>query len=224
MSKLYLVSTPIGNLADMTARAKLVLSAVDIIACEDTRRTGLLLQRLGLPKKSLRSFFEANEQGRMAEIIGELKAGQEVALVSNAGTPTISDPGYKLVRACVAQQIPVVPVPGASAALTALVASGLPTDRFLFVGFLPKKPGKREKKLRQLPVKTTIIIYESPFRFLKTLSQMQAIFGEIEVVIGRELTKLHEEIRREKISQALAHFEKTPPKGEFTLLFHLAKV
>lgn len=219
MSKLYIVSTPIGNLADITDRAKKTLAEVDLIACEDTRLTGLLLQKLNLPKKKLISFFEGNEARRLPELLALLKAGQSVALVSNAGTPTISDPGYKLVRACIKQKIPVVPIPGASALLAALVASGLATDRFLFLGFLPKKAAKKERIFKSLPTKTTIIFYESPSRLIKTLQQMKEILGDINIVVARELTKLHEEIRREKISQVMFHFQQTKPRGELTVLF-----
>lgn len=221
MGKLLVVSTPIGNLADITLRAKRILTEADVIACEDTRKTGLLLQKLSLPKRQLLSYYEENEAGRIPQIIQLLKQGRKVALVANAGTPTISDPGYKLVRECLGQNIEVEPIPGASAVLTALVISGLPTDKFLFLGFLPKKQGKRKKILTGLPKKTTLIFFESPFRLLKTLTDLLAILGDQEIVICRELTKLHQEIRREKISQSIAHFEKAKPKGELTLLFRL---
>jgi len=211
MGILYLVSTPIGNLEDITLRAKRILSEAAMIACEDTRKTGLLLQRLGLPKKQLLSYYEQNEIQRIPEIIEFLQAG-DAALVSNAGTPTISDPGYKLVRECLLQNIKVVPVPGASAVLAALSASGLPTDRFMFLGFLPKKVSKRERTLRGLPKKTTIIIYESPFRVNQTLSHLRQLFGNIKIVLARELTKIHEEIRPAKIKEDQL-------KGEITLLF-----
>lgn len=219
MGKLYIVSTPIGNLNDITERAKETLSLVATIICEDTRKTGQLLQRLGVARKKLISFFEGNEEYRIPEIMAMLATDQDLALVSNAGTPTVSDPGFKLVRECAARNIPIIPIPGASALLTALVASGLATDRFLFLGFLPKKPGKREKTFRDLPAKTTIIFYESPFRLIKTLQQMETIFGDLEIVVCRELTKIYEEIRREKISCSLAYFAQNRPRGEFTLLF-----
>lgn len=222
MGTLYIVSTPIGNMEDITLRAIRVLGKIDFIACEDTRKTGLLLQRLKIPKKQLISFFGENEASRLASIIQIIKEGKDVALVSNSGTPLISDPGYKLVKECVAQGIKVIPIPGASALLAGLVVSGLPTDKFLFLGFLPKKSGKREKVLKSLPVKTTIIFYESPFRLVKTLTEMKDIFGDIQIVICRELTKVFEEIRREKVSEAVAHFEKVKPRGEFTILFHLS--
>jgi len=221
-SKLYLVSTPIGNLKDITLRAIDVLSSVEIIACEDTRKTGLLLQKLEIKTKpQLLSYYEENEQGRIPQIIGFLKQNKSVALVSNAGTPTISDPGYKLVRECLNQGIAVESIPGPSSILTALTVSGLPTDKFLFLGFLPKKEGKRKTIFENLPKKTTIIFFESPFRLLKTLKELKEFFGDIEIVICRELTKIFEEIRREKIGDLINHFEQIKPKGELTILFQL---
>lgn len=233
MGILYIVSTPIGNLGDITLRAIQVLNEVDVIACEDTRKTGLLLQQvrpvigtdLTRKRPQLLSYYEQNELQRIPQIIAILKEGKNVALVSNAGTPTISDPGFKLVREAIHQGIPVVSIPGPSAALAALTASGLPTDKFLFLGYLPKKQGHRRKLLEDLTllqhsIKVTVIFFEAPHRVLKTLGEMQEIFGDIEIVICRELTKIHEEIRREKISTAIAHFEQVKPKGELTLLFH----
>jgi len=220
--KLYLVATPIGNLKDITLRAIEVLSFVEVLACEDTRKTGLLLQKLEIKNKpQLLSYYEENEQGRIPQIINFLNEGQNVALVSNAGTPTISDPGFKLVRECVNQGIFVESIPGSSSVLTALTVSGLPTDKFLFLGFLPKKEGKRKTILESLPKKTTIIFFESPFRLLKTLKELKEIFGDINLVICRELTKVFEEIRREKISASINHFIEVKPKGEFTLLFNI---
>lgn len=233
MGKLYIVSTPIGNLEDITFRAKRILSEVDVIACEDTRKTGILLTRFNLVpgltlqrKPSLISYYEENESVRMPQIISLLKEGKNVALVSNAGTPTISDPGFKLVRECLNQGIQVEAIPGPSAILTALVSSGLPTDKFLFLGYLPKKSGKRQKLFQNLGmiyryIEPTIVFFESPYRLLETLKELQEIFGDIEIVICRELTKIHEEIRREKISQSILHFEKNPAKGEVTLFFNI---
>jgi len=223
MAILYLVSTPIGNLEDITLRAKRILGEVDIIACEDTRKTGVLLVKLNIPRKRLLSYYEENELRRIPEIIRLLKEGKNVALVSNAGTPTISDPGFKLVRECLNQGMKVEAIPGSSAILTALVSSGLPTDKFLFLGYLPKKQGKRKKLLENCKLSTvqyTLIFYESPHRLIETLKDLQEIFGDIEIVLCRELTKIYEEIRREKMSETIAYFEKTPPKGEFTLLFN----
>ena len=226
MGTLYLVSTPIGNLEDITLRAKRILSEVDIIASEDTRKTGSLLNKIDKvspcqEKPRLISYYEENELKRIPQIIRFLKEGKNVALVSNAGTPTISDPGFKLVRECIKEKIKVESVLGASAILTALVSSGLPTDKFLFLGYLPKKQGKRKKILSSLPTKTTIIFFESPYRLLKSLKEIKDIFDDIEIVICRELTKVHEEIRREKISQSIKYFEKIKPIGEFTLLFRI---
>lgn len=222
MSILYLVSTPIGNLKDITTRAKKVLSEADIIACEDTRKTGNLLKQLSLPKKELLSYYEENEEKRIPEIIKLLKENKKIVLVSNAGTPAISDPGFKLVRECIEKEIKVEAIPGASAILAALVVSGLPTNKFLFLGFLPKKQGKRKKIIASLPKETTIIFFESPYRLLKTLEDIKETLGNIEIVVCRELTKIHEEKRREKISEAINHFEKTKPKGEFTLVFNIS--
>ena len=222
-AKLYLVSTPIGNLKDITLRAIEVLSSVEIIACEDTRKTGILLEKLEIKNKpQLLSYYEENEQGRIPQIINFLKEGQSVALVSNAGTPTISDPGYKLVRECINKNIPVESIPGPSSLLTALTSSGLPTDKFLFLGFLPKKEGKRKSILESLPKKTTIIFFESPFCLVKTLGELKEIFGDINIVVCRELTKVFEEIRREKIQASINHFLEVKPKGEFVILFNLS--
>ena len=222
-SKLYLVPTPIGNLKDITLRAIEVLSSVEIIACEDTRKTGFLLEKLGIKNKpQLFSYYEENEQGRIPQMINFLKEGKNIALVSNAGTPTISDPGYKLVKECINENIPVESIPGPSSVLTALTSSGLPTDKFLFFGFLPKKEGKRKQILESLPKKTTIIFFESPFRLLKTLKELKELLGDINVVICRELTKVFEEVRREKIQTSINHFLKVKPKGEFAILFNLS--
>lgn len=224
MGSLYIVSTPVGNLEDITLRAKRILSEIDIIACEDTRKTGNLLKQLSLAKKQLLSYYEENELLRIPQIIQYLKEGKNVALVSNAGTPTISDPGFKLTRECIKEGIKVESVPGASAILTSLVSSGLPTDKFLFLGYLPKKQGKRKKLLQNLSamyqyMTITTIIFASPHRLTKELEDIKDIFGDIEIVVCRELTKIHEEIRREKISKTIGYFGKVKPKGEFTLLF-----
>ncbi len=227
MGKLYLVSTPIGNLEDITIRAKRVLSEVPIIACEDTRKTGLLLKILQIERKAeLVSYFEENELRRIPEIINLLKDGKDVALVSNAGTPTIADPGFKLVRECIKNGLEVISIPGASALLSSLVCSGLPTDKFIFLGYLPKKLGKRKKALKNLAtvlqsMVASVIIYESPYRILKTLADLRDVFGDIEIVLGRELTKFYEEKIRAKISEVEERFRKKKPKGELTLLFNL---
>jgi 16S rRNA (cytidine1402-2'-O)-methyltransferase len=236
MGTLYLVSTPIGNLQDITLRAIRTLFEVDIIACEDTRRAGILLDTMSMPyhnlirngaskehRPRLVSYYEQNELRRIPEILSSLHGGQNVALISDAGTPAISDPGFKLIRECIHQKIRVEAVPGPSSVLTALVISGLPTDKFLFVGYPPHKSGHRTKffqniKESQQFVKSTTILFEAPHKLLKTLSELQSVFGDREIVLCRELTKVHEEVRRERISQGLEHFEKTHPKGEFVIL------
>lgn len=234
MGTLYIVATPIGNLKDITFRAVEVLQSVDAIACEDTRKTGMLLARMVStsevgrtgPLRSARliSYYEQNEQQRIPEIVNALKDGLNIALVSDAGTPTISDPGFKLIREAIGEGIRVESIPGPSSVITALTASGLPTDKFLFVGYPPKKPGHRKtlfENLTKLPVKTTVILFEGPHHLLRTLEEMKEVFGDIDVVICRELTKVYEEIRREKISNSINHFSKTNPKGELVILFNL---
>lgn len=232
MGTLYIVATPIGNLGDLTLRAIDVLQTVGVVASEDTRRTGMLLKHIRdtFPKDSehrpqLISYYEQNEFKRIPEILNLLQSDVSVALVSDAGTPLVSDPGYRLVKACVDAGIPVTSLPGASSVLAALTVSGLPSDKFLFVGYPPHKSGNRKKlfeSLKNEPLSATVIFLEAPHKILKTLSELQEVVGDIDIVICRELTKLHEEIRREKISESLAHFEKTTPKGEVTLLFHLS--
>lgn len=239
MGTLFIVPTPIGNLKDITVRALQVLFEVDVIACEDTRRTGLLLQSISLmyhalmhdtakerSRPQLLSYYEQNELQRIPEIISLLMEGKDIALISDAGTPAISDPGFKLIRGVIAQKIKVESLPGASAPLVGLIASGLPTDKFTFAGYPPRKPGHRKTffeniKKSQEFLKTTVILFEAPHKIVKTLTEMQEIFGDIDVVLARELTKMHEEVRREKISASLLHFKKKAPKGEFVLLLNL---
>lgn len=229
MGTFFIVATPIGNLRDMSPRAVDVLGSVDYIACEDTRRTGLLLKHLSIEKKILISYYEQNEIERIPKILNLLKNGLDVALVSDAGTPTISDPGFRLVRACIHEEVPVVSVPGPSALTSALVVSGLPTDTFLFVGYPPKKSGhrlsffERIKNLITLDEKMhpTVILFEAPHKLVRTLEELRRVFGDIKIVLCRELTKIHEEVRREKISQAIYHLQNTEPKGEFVLLLNL---
>lgn len=234
MGKLYLIPTPIGNLADITLRSLRTLFDVDVIACEDTRRTGLLLEKLlnefspnpqDKRKPQLLSYYDQTELQRIPQIISLLKSGKNVALVSDAGTPAISDPGFKLVRECIKEGLKIESLPGASSVLTALTVSGLPTDKFLFVGYPPHKPGHRIDFFKDLQtslqsIKSTIIFFEAPHKLLTTLSDLQSVFGDIEIVVCRELTKMYEEVRREKIAESLIHFRKTPPKGEFVILFH----
>jgi 16S rRNA (cytidine1402-2'-O)-methyltransferase len=222
---LYIVATPIGNLEDITFRAIRILKEVDIIACEDTRKTGLLLQKLKIPRKAqLISYYEENELKRIPQIVAYLKNGKNVALVSSAGTPTISDPGFKLVRECILQEIEIVSIPGSSAVLAALVVSGLPTDKFLFLGYLPKKIGKIKKLLencRKLPFTCTLIVFESPKRVIKLLKEIKEFFGDTEVVITNELTKMFEKTLRGKVTILLEIFKKEPLKGEITLLINI---
>jgi 16S rRNA (cytidine1402-2'-O)-methyltransferase len=217
---LYLVATPIGNLADITHRALQVLSDVDLIACEDTRHTHKLLNHYGITTKTI-SYHEHNEQQRATKLIDRLKQGTNIAVVSDAGTPSISDPGYRLVRAAIESEIPVVPVPGPSALVAALIAAGLPTDEFFFAGFLPSRTSARRARLAELQlVPGTLIFYEAPHRLAATLKDAYEMLGEREAVVARELTKLHEEIRRGRLSQLTADYadEKQDIRGEIVVL------
>ena len=210
---LFIVATPIGNLQDITLRAISTLRSVDYIACEDTRKTGVLLKSLQVEHKPmLISYYEQNEQGRIPNILNLLKNGESVALVSDSGTPLISDPGFRLVRASLEEGINVVSIPGPSAGISALVSSGLPTDKFIFLGFLPKKEGNRLRLLRDVKegnkdLEATAIIYEAPHRLIKALSSIHSVFGNIEIVIMRELTKIHEERRKGKVEDLTTLFE-----------------
>ncbi|MGA2968102.1 MAG: 16S rRNA (cytidine(1402)-2'-O)-methyltransferase [Candidatus Levyibacteriota bacterium] len=229
MGILYIVSTPIGNLQDITLRAIEIIKNTEYIACEDTRKTSFLIKFLSgkfgsFGDKFLFSVYEENEVKRIPEILNLLQNGKNVALISDAGTPLISDPGFKLVRECLAIGTKVESVPGPSSVISALVVSGLPSDKFTFVGFLPKKPGHRKTFLENLKkslalIKTTVIILESPFRLVKTLEELQTVFGDREAVVARELTKIHEEVRKGKISKLIAHYQTTSPKGEIVVLF-----
>ena len=224
--KLYIVSTPIGNLEDMTYRAVRVLSEADAILSEDTRTTGKLLKHFNIPHKPLFSFFEGNENEKQEQVLQMLKDGASLALVSENGTPLISDPGFKLVRDAIAAGIKVESVPGATALIAALTSSGLPTNAFLFLGFLPKKDShaavlleKTKETLERMEQLKTVIIYEAPHRVVQTLQLIELVFGDIEVVAARELTKMYEEVKRERVSKLLEHFKKVNPKGEFTILW-----
>ena len=216
---LYLVATPIGNLADITHRALQVLKDVDLIACEDTRHTHKLLRHYAITTKTI-SYHEHNEQQRAAHLIDLLKQGSDVAVVSDAGTPSISDPGFRLVRAAIESDVPVVPVPGPSALISALIAAGLPTDEFFFAGFLPSRSNARRAKLNELrSIPGTLIFYEAPHRLAMTLSDAYEILGEREAVVARELTKLHEEIRRGRLSKLSSHYaDEENPRGEIVVL------
>lgn len=222
---LYIVATPIGNLQDITFRAVEVLKTVDYIACEDTRRTGVLLKTLKIENHPmLISYYEQNEIVRIPNILNLLKNGRDVALVSDSGTPTVSDPGFKLVRECIKEDIKVISIPGPSASISALVSSALPTDKFIFLGFLPRKPGHRIKLLENLKLgneklEATVIIYEAPHRLIKTLGSVHDVFGNIRITVMRELTKIHEERIDENIEILIEKYEKQAPKGEFVILF-----
>jgi len=221
---LYVVATPIGNLEDITLRALRVLREVDLIAAEDTRHTSKLLQHYGI-RKFLVSYHEHNEARRVPGLVAQLRSGRSVALVSDAGMPGVSDPGYELVRACIEAGIPVVPVPGPSAILAALAASGLPTDRFLFAGFPPRRASERRRFLEELTEeRATLILFESPERVVRTLQDLLEVLGNRRVAVCRELTKLHEEVFRGTIHEAIAHLEKHPPRGEITLVVEGARV
>jgi 16S rRNA (cytidine1402-2'-O)-methyltransferase len=215
---LYIVSTPIGNLKDITLRALDTLKNVDLIACEDTRHTGLLLNHYNI-KNKLISFHEYNKRVQTTEIINMLKQGNSVALVSDAGTPGISDPGYYLIREAIKENLAVIPIPGPSALLAALVISGLPSDRFAFEGFLQKREGRKHKKLENLKTEPrTMIFYDSPFRILKSLKDMLEIMGDRNIVLVRELTKKFETVMRGKTSEIIKELENKKPKGEFVLM------
>lgn len=226
MGTLYIVSTPIGNLEDITIRALKTLSSVDYIACEDTRRTGQLLKNLESKKPKLISYYDEIEFKRVPEIINLLKEGRNVALASDSGTPLISDPGFKLVKECIKQGIKIVPIPGPSSIITALTVSGLPPDKFIFLGFLPDKSQKRINLLRSILSlmrphgnKYTIIAFEASHRLKEALSDAKDVFGDIEIALARELTKVNEEAKRGRISQILEEVDKI--KGEIVLLFNI---
>jgi 16S rRNA (cytidine1402-2'-O)-methyltransferase len=216
---LYVVATPLGNLEDITFRAVRTLREVDRIACEDTRHTRRLLDHYGI-SKPLISYHEHNERERSEELAGRLLSGESIALVSDAGTPLISDPGYRLIETCAAAEIQVVPVPGPAAAITALSASGLPTDSFYFGAFLPPKAGQRRRTLEAVAdLECTLVFYEAPHRLLETLEDIDALMGARTVVVARELTKLHEEFARGRAADLIAKFgSRDSIKGEITLL------
>jgi 16S rRNA (cytidine1402-2'-O)-methyltransferase len=216
---LYLVATPIGNLEDITQRALHVLAAVDVIACEDTRRTRILLDHYGI-KAKLTSYHEHNERERARELSAMLLEGSDVALVSDAGTPGISDPGFRLVQEAIASGAQVVPLPGPTALIAALVASGLPTDQFFFGGFLPARSTQRRARLQEVrAIPATLIFYETPHRIQLALLDAREILGEREAVVVRELTKIHEEILRGRLSELAQHFDAADAaRGEMVLL------
>jgi 16S rRNA (cytidine1402-2'-O)-methyltransferase len=216
---LYVVGTPIGNLEDMTFRAVKILQSVDAIAAEDTRHTGKLLQHFQIKTPQV-SYHEHNRNERLPELLNKLSEGKAIALVTDAGMPGISDPGYELVKACAEAGIEVVPIPGATAGITALSASGLPTHRFVFEGFLPASGQERQQRLESLQAESrTLIFYEAPHRVRETLQDLAQYLGENRsIVLARELTKLHEEFWRGSIGEAIVHYNQQEPKGEFTLI------
>lgn len=216
---LFVVATPIGNLGDITQRAIKTLSEVDLIACEDTRHTQKLLNHFGIQTKTI-SYHEHNEKHRTEQLIEKLKSGNSIAVVSDAGSPAISDPGFRLVRSAIDNDINVVPIPGPSALISALTVAGLPTDEFFFAGFLPAKSSARRTRLQELqPIPATLVFYEAPHRLATTLKDSLDILGEREAVVARELTKLHETLKRGKLSQLVEHYSATEePRGEIVLL------
>jgi 16S rRNA (cytidine1402-2'-O)-methyltransferase len=215
---LYIVATPIGNLGDITLRAIETLKSVDLIAAEDTRHTKILLDKYEI-KVPTTSYFEYNKIQKTEYLLEVLQAGKSVALVSDAGTPGISDPGYKIIRMCIDGNIPVVPVPGPSGLVAALTISGKPTDKFTFEGFLSNKSARRKNQLKKLKAEErTIVLYESPHRIIKFLEDVLEIYGDMEIVLARELTKKFEEVRREKVSSLLEHFKANRPRGEFIII------
>jgi 16S rRNA (cytidine1402-2'-O)-methyltransferase len=221
---LYLVATPIGNLEDITYRAVRLLGEADVIACEDTRQTHKLLERYAIHKPTV-SYHEHNEAERTADLVGRLLGGANVALVSDAGMPLVSDPGYRLVRAAIEAGVTVIPVPGPSASLTALAASGLATDAFHFGGFLPPKAGQRARMLESLAgEEATLVFYEAPHRILETLEAIETTLGARPVVVARELTKIHEEFLRGTAAEVRAQLAaRDSVKGEITLLIGKAE-
>ena len=215
---LYVVATPIGNLDDTTLRALEVLKSVDLVAAEDTRHSGLLMKHFGI-KKPFISYHEHNEARRTAELAERLARGENIVLITDAGTPGLSDPGLRLIRECIKQELPFTIVPGPSSILTALVGSGFATEKFSFRGFLPVKAGQRERELRAAAeLGETVIFFESPYRLTKTLAACIGIMPDRQLCVARELTKKFEEFRRGTGLELLAHYQEQPPKGEIVLV------
>ena len=218
MSKLYLVPTPIGNLKDITLRAIEVLKEVDLILAEDTRTSGKLLKHFEI-NTPMQAHHMHNEHKTVESVLGKLQSGMSIAVISDAGTPAISDPGFLLTRACVEQNIPVECLPGATAFVPALVNSGLPNDRFVFEGFLPVKKGRQTRLIQLAEEHRTMVFYESPHKLIKTLTQFSDYFGEDrKISVSRELTKLYEETIRGSVKEVLDQFSSKPPKGEFVIV------
>jgi 16S rRNA (cytidine1402-2'-O)-methyltransferase len=215
---LYVVATPIGNLGDITVRALQVLKSVDLVAAEDTRHSGLLMKHFGI-KKPFISYHEHNEAKRTAEFVERLAGGENIALITDAGTPGLSDPGLRLVRECIQRELLFTIIPGPSSILAALVGSGFSTEKFSFRGFLPVKTGRRERELRAAAESgETIIFFESPYRLTKTLAACIAVMPDRQLCIARELTKKFEEFRRGTAGELLADYEARPPKGEIVVV------
>lgn len=218
VGRLYLVATPIGNLEDITLRALRILKGVDLIACEDTRRTRKLLAHYGIGKR-LTSYYDYNKEKKASGLVKSLLEGKSIALVSDAGTPGISDPAFYLVRLAIKEGIEITPIPGPNAALSALISSGLPTDRFAFEGFLPSKPGPRRRRLEDLAnERRTLIFYESPHRLLATLQDMQTVFGNRKTALAKELTKRFEGIIRGTLNELIPQLPRGKVKGEWVIL------
>lgn len=215
---LYVVATPIGNLGDITLRAIETLKSVDVVAAEDTRRSGMLLKHLGI-KKPFISYHEHNEATRTTELVERLARGENVALITDAGTPALSDPGLRLIRECIKREVPFTIIPGPSSILTALVGSGFSTHKFSFRGFLPVRSGKRERELRAAAEsEATVIFFESPYRLTKTLAACVDIMSDRQLCVAREMTKKFEEFRSGTANELLAHYQLHPPKGEIVLV------
>ena len=214
---LYIVSTPIGNLKDITFRAVEILSSVSLIAAEDTRHSKKLFQHYNISTPSI-SFFEHNRTSRIPQIISNLIKGNNIALISDAGTPGISDPAYRLIREAIAEHITVESIPGPTAFIAGMVSSGLPTDRILFEGFLPPKKGRKKRLMNLVDEDATIVFYESPYRLIKTLKEIFEVLGDRPAVIARELTKMNEEIIRGTVSDLLSYFSNNKPRGEFVIM------
>jgi 16S rRNA (cytidine1402-2'-O)-methyltransferase len=215
---LYVVATPIGNLGDITLRALDVLKDVDLVAAEDTRHSGMLLKHHKIDKPLI-SYHEHNEAMRTAQLVERLAGGQNIALITDAGTPGLSDPGARLIRECIKRELPFTVIPGPSSILTALVGSGFSTEKFFYGGFLPNKSGGRERELRAAAVREeTTIFFESPHRLIKTLQAAIGILQDRQLCVARELTKKFEEFRRGRAADLLTHYEAQPPKGEIVLI------